>query len=82
MRKLVIKKDAVFLVTQMQRDATWREAYWRPAKETEASVNSSEYTLFTQSPHAWSVKIVLWSVKSQGIFFILMGGNPAFCLFS
>ena len=32
----------------------WREAY-------------CEYALFTQS-HAWSVKIVLWSVKSQGIF--------------
>ena len=54
-----------------------REVYWRPAKETEANVNSSEYVLFTQS-HAWSVKIVLWSVKSQGIFVILMGGNPVF----
>ena len=53
-----------------------REAYWRPAKETEANVNSSEYALFTQSHHAWSVKIVLWTVKGQGIFFILMGGNP------
>ena len=52
-----------------------REAYWRPAKETEANVNSSEYALFTQS-HTWSVKSVLWSVKSQGIFVVLMGGNP------
>ena len=44
--------------------------YWSPAKETEANVNSSEYALFTQSHHAWSVKIVLWSVKSQGIVFL------------
>ena len=51
-----------------------REAYWRPAKETDANVNSSEYTLFTQSHRA--CEIVLWSVKSQGNFVILMGGNP------
>ena len=60
-----------------------REAYWRPANETEANVNSSEYALFTQSHHAWSVKIVLWSVKSQGkvkeFFFYTDGWQPCCC---
>ena len=31
---------------------------------------------FDNSPNARSVKIVLRSVKSQGIFWVLMGGNP------
>ena len=78
MWNLVIKKDVVFLVSGCPWECLFpnkEEASEETCKETEANVNSSEYALFTQS-HAWSVKIVLWSGKSQGIFFILMGGNP------